>query len=111
MEAAYREAEDRQADEQEPRQLTLAGHKALFALERLKESSLNVQRRLKPPNKKDSSVLVASQIRFSKGKQKLISQTRSRGPDDARAISRVTLAHARQIRGRRLRRDVVRAAR
>jgi hypothetical protein len=70
-----------------------------------------VQRRLKPPTMKDSSVLVAFQIRFSKGKQKLISQTRSRVPDDARAIARVTLADARQIRGRRLRRDVVRAAR
>ena len=72
---------------------TLAEHMAY-------SPSTKVQRRLKPPTMKDSSVLVAFQIRFSKGKQKLISQTRSRVPDDARAIARVTLADARQIRGR-----------
>jgi len=40
LEAADCEAEDRQADQREPKQLTLAEHKALFALERLNQIKL-----------------------------------------------------------------------
>ena len=56
LEAADCEAEDRQADQREPKQLTLAEHKALFALERLNQIKLLVQRRLKPPTERVSSV-------------------------------------------------------
>ena len=44
------EAKDRQAEEQEPRQLTLAGHKALFALERLNQIKLERQKKVEATN-------------------------------------------------------------
>jgi hypothetical protein len=44
------EAKNRQAEEQEPRQLTLAEHKALFALERLNQIMLQGPKKVEATN-------------------------------------------------------------
>jgi hypothetical protein len=46
LEAADCEAEDRQANERDPKQLTLAWHKALFAIEGLNQIKLERQKKV-----------------------------------------------------------------
>jgi len=46
LEAADCEAEDHQANEREPKQMTLAEHKALFALERLNQIKLECPKKV-----------------------------------------------------------------